>query len=138
MVIKQVIHNVFSISLAILVLLSTISFSIEKHYCGDVLVDVSVFTEAEKCAMEAFEMEQAKLTKKSCCKDEVEFMKGQDELKFTSFDDLDLSQQILLTSFAHSYLSLYEGLPKRNIPHRNYSPPNLVTDIQILDQVFII
>jgi len=137
-VIKQVLHNVFSIALAILVLLSTVSFTIEKHYCGDVLIDVSIFTEAENCGMAPSEIEPSKLIKKSCCKDEIEFMHGQDVLKFTSFDDFDLEQQLIFTSFIYSYINLYEGLPKQIIPHKNYSPPNLVTDIQVLDQVFVI
>ena len=69
--------------LALMVLFSTVSFTVEKHFCGDVLVDVSVFTDVEKCAMEAMEMKQ----KKSCCKDEVDVLKGQDELKFNSFEE---------------------------------------------------
>lgn len=117
-----------------LVLFSTVSFTIEKHYCGDVLVDVSVFTDAEKCGMEALEI----LQKKTCCKDEVDVVLGQDELKFSSFEDLDFSQQQFVTTFAYTYINLFEGLPKQIVPHKDYSPPNLVTDIQVLDQVFII
>ena len=131
---KQVLHRSFSFLLALLVLFSTVSFTVEKHYCGDVLVDVSVFSEAEKCAMESIDIIQ----KKTCCKDEVDVVIGQDELKFSSFKDLDLSQQLFLTVFTTTYINLFEGLPKQIIPHKNYSPPNLVTDIQVLDQVFII
>ena len=61
--------------MALLVLLSTVSFTVEKHFCGDVLIDTAVFTEAQKCMMEAFEMEQALITKKNCCKDELEVIK---------------------------------------------------------------
>ncbi len=71
-VIKQFVHKIFSMLLALLVLFSTVSFTIEKHFCGDVLVDVSVFAEAQKCGMEALEMATRNLAKKSCCKDEVE------------------------------------------------------------------
>ncbi len=120
--------------LALLVLFSTVSFTIEKHYCGDVLVDVSVFSEVEKCGMEAMEI----LLKKGCCKDEVNVVKGQDELKVSTFDDLDFEQQQFITSFAYSYIDGFESLSKQIIPHKNYSPPNLVYDIQVLDQVFII
>lgn len=120
--------------LALLVLFSTVSFTIEKHYCGDVLVDVSVFVEAEKCAMEALEI----LQKKTCCKDEVNVVKGQDELKVSSFDDLNFEQQQFITAFANTYINGFESIPKQTIPHKNYSPPNLVADIQVLDQVFII
>ena len=50
------IHNrilqLISMAMAVLVLISTLSVSIEKHYCGDHLVDVAIFAEAEKCGME--------------------------------------------------------------------------------------
>jgi hypothetical protein len=134
MVIKQFLHKGFSITLALLVLFSTVSFTIEKHFCGDVLVDVSMFVEADKCAMEAEEM----LQKKNCCKDEVDVIQGQDELKITSFEDIDFNQQQFVVLFTCSYLSLFKSLPKKNIPHKGYSPPNLVYDLQVLNQVFII
>nr|WP_244462146.1 hypothetical protein [Wocania ichthyoenteri] len=120
--------------LAFLVLFSTVSFTIEKHFCGDVLVDVSMFTEAEKCEMEALEIQQ----KKTCCKDELQVVQGQDELKFSSFDDLEFEQQQFLASFAYSYTNLFKTLEKEIIPHKDYSPPNLVTDIQVLNDTFLI
>lgn len=136
--IKLILHKAFSITMALLVLVSTVSFTVEKHFCGDVLVDVSLFSEAQKCGMEALEVEMAVITKKSCCKDTVDIIKGQDELNFKTFNDLDFNQQLFLVNFTYSYLNLFEGLPKQVIPHKNYSPPNLIKDIQVLDQVFII
>ncbi len=119
--------------MAILVLFSTVSFTVEKHYCGENLIDVAIFSEAKKCGEN---MEQT--LSKSCCKDEVEIVKGQDELKFSSFKDLDFQQQLFITTFAFTYSNLFESLPKQIIPFKDYSPPNLVVDIQVLDQVFII
>ena len=81
-------------------------------------------------------MEQT--SEKSCCNDEIEIIKGQDELKFSSFEYLDFSQQVFIASIAYSYSNLFESLPKQIIPFKDYSPPNLVVDIQVLDQVFII
>jgi len=124
--------------MALLVLISTVSFTVEKHYCGDVLVDVSLFSEAQKCGMEALEMQMSSITKKSCCKDTVDIVKGQDELSFKTFNDLDFNQQLFLVSFSYSYINLFEGLSEQIIPHKDYSPPNLIQDIQVLDQVFII
>ncbi|MCF7567584.1 hypothetical protein L3X37_04290 [Sabulilitoribacter arenilitoris] len=131
---KQFLHKIFSTLLALLVLFSTVSFTIEKHFCGDVLVDVSMFTEAEKCEMEALEIQQ----KKTCCKDELQVVQGQDELKFSSFDDLEFEQQQFLASFVYSYTNLFKTLEKEIIPHKDYSPPNLVTDIQVLNETFLI
>ncbi len=124
--------------MAFLLLLSTLSLTIEKHFCGDVLVDVSIFTESEKCAMEAYEIELAAITKKSCCKDEVDLIKGQDEMVTKSSDDLSDFQQQLLLAYSYSYINLFEALPELIVPHKNYSPPNITKDIQILNDVFLI
>ena len=131
---KQLFHKGFSALMALLVLFSTVSFTIEKHFCGDVLVDVSMFVEADKCPMESLEI----LHKKTCCKDEIAIVEGQDELKVSSFDDLDFDQQQFITAFAYSYINGFKSFAKETIPHKDYYPPNLVTDIQVLDQVFII
>ena len=137
--IKQALHKSFSALLALLVLFSTVSFTIEKHFCGDFLIDTAIFTEAKKCEVEMPNAEGKTIVKKKhCCKDEIDVVKGQDELKFSSFEDLDYSQQQFIVSYITSYINLYKSLPKQNIPFKDYSPPNLVTDIQILDQVFII
>ncbi|SDR96472.1 hypothetical protein SAMN04515667_1097 [Formosa sp. Hel1_31_208] len=120
--------------MAILVLLSTVSFAVEKHYCGDVLIDVAVFGDVKKCSSEAFETPM----KKGCCKDKVEIVKGQDDLKQNTFDTLDTNEQLVLISFVYSYQNLFEVFPKLIIPHKDYSPPNLFADIQVRNQVFII
>ncbi|WP_308990670.1 hypothetical protein QLS71_004230 [Mariniflexile litorale] len=117
---------------------STVSFTIEKHFCGDVLVDVSVFTEAQKCIMGAFETDQQTIRKKICCKDEVNVIQGQDNLRLTSFEDFNFQQQLFIASFTYTFISVSQGLAEHVIPHKNYSPPHLVADIQVLDQVFII
>lgn len=119
--------------MTLLVLFSTVSFTIEKHFCGGVLIDASVFTEPDTCGMEAMPLVQ----KKACCKDEVDVVKGQNELQLEPFSDFDVLPQFFSTTVS-TYINLFEGLPKRVIPHQNYAPPNLVTNIQLLDQVFLI
>lgn len=136
--IKQFFHKSFSTLLALFVLFSTVSFTVEKHFCGDVLIDVGVFSEAQKCAMEAFEIEQEIITKKLCCKDELHIFQGQKELNRSSFDDLEFQQQLFIASFTYTFVNLFEGLAEQIIPHKNYFPPNLIANIQVLDQVFII
>lgn len=134
---QENIHKTFSIAMALLVLLSTISFTMEKHFCGDVLIDTAIFSKAESCC----DLEKMAITvaeKKSCCKEEMEVVKGQVNLKKVTFEDLNFDQQIFISTLYYSYLNLFEGLPQQIIPHKDYSPPNLVTDIQVLDQVFII
>ena len=123
--------------MALVVVFSTLSFTIEKHYCGEHLVDVAINSEAKKCGM----MDMSTLnnaTKKSCCSDIVNIIKGQDELKSSIVNDFSADQQLFLAAFTFSYINLFEGLPQLVIPHKNYSPPDVIYDIQLLDGVFII
>ena len=131
-------HKVFSIFMAMLVMFSTVSLTVEKHYCGDTLVDVAIFEEAKKCGMESSNMPVEEITKKPCCKDTVDLLEGQDELRVNSFDDFDFEQQLFVATFVYSYINLLEGLPQLVVPHKDYSPPNLIVDVQLLDQVFLI
>jgi len=136
-VIKQLLHKTFSIGMALVVLFSTISFTIEKHFCGDTLVDVAVFSEPQYCG-DIMGVVNATIENKSCCKDETTVVEGQNELLVKAFDDLELEQQVFLTTFAYTHINLFEGLPQQVIPYKNYSPPSLVIDKQIMDQVFLI
>ncbi|WP_368732357.1 HYC_CC_PP family protein [Winogradskyella ouciana] len=131
-------HKIFSVALSFLVMFSTLSLAIEKHFCGDVLIDVAIFTETEKCAMEAFEIEQEKITKISCCKDEIDVLDGVNLIATTSFEDLDEIQKQLLLSYFNSYVNLLESLPNLVVPHKDYSQPLLIKDIQVLDEVYLI
>ena len=117
-------------------MLSTLSFTIEKHFCGDTLVDVAVFSEAKKCGME-MTTEKARI-KKSCCKDEVELIKGQEDLKLNSSDELSSFQVVFATAFVYGFCHYFQSLPKKEVPHDYYSPPNIVKDIQLLDEVYLI
>lgn len=115
-----------------MLMFSTMSFTVDKHFCGSHLVDKAVFSKAETCGMH---MDADAETQ--CCTNEKISVEGQDELKI-SFDSLDFQQQLFLTTYTYSYLNLFEGLPRQIIPFKDYSPPLLVLDIQLLDQVFLI
>ncbi|MBN4047252.1 hypothetical protein JYU05_01780 [bacterium AH-315-P13] len=137
---KAFIKNIASVFLAFLVLFSTMSFSISEHYCGDTLVDRSIFKVAKTCGMKmqkTTSTSDCSITKKNCCENVVKQIEGQDELKI-SFDKLMLDQQIFIASFVYTYINLFEGLDKKAIPFNDYLPPLIVKDIQVLDEVYII
>ncbi len=77
------------------------------------------------------------LKKKNCCSDIIKQFDGQNELK-TQVINLDFEQHLFIASFIYSYVNLFEGFDKNIIPFKHYSPPLIVTDIQVLDQVFLI
>ncbi len=100
------------------------------------LVDKAIFSSAETCGMN-MNSQMDPSEEDSCCTNEKAEIEGQDELKI-SFNSLDLEQQIFLSTFTHTYLTIFEGEPLKKVPFIHYSPPKLVMDLQLLDQVFLI
>ena len=137
---KEIFHKIASFSLALIVLLSTVSFTVDSHYCGDTLVDTSLFGHAETCGMEVQQQSNSSecdISKKGCCSDEQVIVEGQDTLK-TSFDKLDKDQQLFVAAFIHTYINLFFESQEDLNSYRDYTPPPLVRDIQVLDQTFLI
>jgi hypothetical protein len=137
---KEVFYKISSFCMALLVLLSTVSFTIDSHYCGDVLVDSSIFGHVETCGMEVQQKSSSSgcdITKKDCCSDEQLIVDGQDTLK-TSFDKLQKEQQLFVATFIYTYVNLFTEEQTENDTFKDYSPPPLVRDIQVLDQTFLI
>tara|TARA_R110000868_G_scaffold145181_5_gene365337 strand:- start:27926 stop:28309 length:384 start_codon:yes stop_codon:yes gene_type:complete len=127
--------------MAFVVLLSTMSYTIDMHYCGDTMVDFSFFHEVETCGMEktqvAISCENPTLSQNSCCSDEKLVIDGQNDLKDT-FNNLDFQQQIFIVAFTNSYISLFEGTNANQVPFGDYSPPFVKRDVQALHQTFLI
>ncbi|KZS40668.1 hypothetical protein AWE51_06880 [Aquimarina aggregata] len=138
---RNVFHKIMSISMAFVVLITTMSFTIDMHYCGNTLVDVALFKEAKSCGMEMQQYNNQNIdlsfTKKSCCSDKKIIIEGQDNLKDTS-KTINLEQEIFITSFIYSYINLFEGIEETKIPFTAYSPPYIKQDVQVLHQVFLI
>lgn len=128
----------FSIAMALLLLASTTSWTVGKHYCMGHLIDVSLFEKAENCGMD-MPMPDSDIAvmerDDSCCSDELIVVEGQDDLKL-SFDEIDLDQQLFLVALA--YINLLQVQTEQYVPHEHYPPPLLVKDIQLLDEIFLI
>jgi len=148
---KNFFQKAGSFSMALLVLFSTMSFSVDKHFCGTELVDFAIFSKVMTCTSEAktcgakmdhemgHKMDHEMVTdgKDSCCTNQKTELNGQDELNI-SFHFLDFDQQLFLTTFTYSFIYIYENSSVSETPFRYYTPPLLVADIQVLDQVFLI
>ena len=139
---RQLFKKIAAIFMSFVVVFSTMSFTISEHYCGGDLVNIAVFFEVDSCEME-MEMKMSStsddcnLEQEDCCNDVVKIVEGQSELRM-DISNLSFNQQVFVASFVYSYVNLFEGLDKNIVPFKNYSPPLLVTDIQVLDQVFLI
>ena len=136
---KQVLHKIMSFLMAFIVLFSTMSFTVDMHYCGDTLVETAIFQKAKGCGMEmeSPSTEGCSIMKKDCCSDEQIFIDGQDELQL-SFEKISFEQQQFIASFVYTYINLFEGLSENVIPNQDYSPPLVKRDIQALYEVYLI
>jgi hypothetical protein len=136
---KQFFLKISAILMTFVVLFSTMSFTISEHYCGDFLVDSSVFSKAESCGMEMEKSSPNKdcSIKKDCCKNELKQIEGQSNLKI-DYSTLSIDQQVFVSSFVYSYVNLFEGIDTKFIPFKYYSPPLFDKDINVLYRVFLI
>ena len=137
---KTFFHKTISLALATLVLFTTMSFTVDLHFCGDMMVDFSMVQNAKSCGMDHQPSENDchnEVQDDSCCTDKQLVVEGQDDLKIT-FDTLNLEQQIFVATFFHSYINLFDVLDKNIVPFRDYKPPLLIRDIQELHETYLI
>lgn len=135
----KVLKNILVILMAAVVLTSTLSFSVHKHFCGPFLKDISVIVPSHGCGMEKNgDTESCAISEQvSCCNDIVELVKGQDDLKL-SWDNFSLEQQQFIALFTYSYIYNFTGDVLLESPFTAYSPPLVTRDIPVLHQSFLI
>ncbi|MFT4830863.1 MAG: hypothetical protein ACI815_000501 [Psychroserpens sp.] len=136
---KSIFQKVFSITMALFLMASTVSWTIGMHYCGKSLVDIVFFGHAEKCGMDQSTVansESDEWRNLSCCVEEIAVIVGQDNLT-SSHDDSSRVLQLFFTVSNTPY-ALFEGADVNITSYNTYLPPTLVRNVQLLDQVFLI
>lgn len=136
---KQVFHKAMSLAMAFVVLLSTMSFTLSMHYCGDTLVETAMFHKAEGCGMEMDNpsTEGCSITKKNCCNDEQLVVDGQDELQL-QVDKISFEQQVFIASFVYTYINLFEALDNNVSSFEEYKPPLVIRQLYKIDETYLI
>lgn len=130
-----------AVFMAAVVLLTTMSFALDIHYCGEKLVDFSFVHQVETCGMEKMQKpsdcENPLLSKNSCCTDKQIVNQGTEDLN-VSFEQITFEQQVFFTSFVYSYYNLFEATESKTILFVDYPPPFLKRNVQVLHQTFLI
>jgi hypothetical protein len=135
---KKLFQKSGALTMAFLMLFSTMSFAVNKHFCGEILVEQTIFENTKSCCAGMHDSPTDDSTEKNqCCNNKKVVVEGQDELK-TAFQNFDFEQHFVVATFVYSYINLFENLPKQVVPFKDYSPPLLVYDIPVLDQTFLI
>ena len=137
---KEFSHKIFAILMSFVVLFSTSSFAITKHYCGDTLMDTAIFSKATSCGMEientSPSSDCASLSI-DCCSDQQIVKNAQDELQ-SSADSISFEQKVFIASFIYSYINLFEGLDKNVSTFEEYAPPVVTNQIYKIDESYLI
>ena len=136
---KQVFHKIMSFAMAFVVLFSTMSFTVNMHYCGDTLVETAMFHKAKGCGMEMQKpsADGCAITKKNCCNDEQLVVDGQDELQL-QVDTISFEQQVFIASFVYTYINGFEGLENNVSSYEAYEPPLVIRQIFKIDETYLI
>jgi len=126
--------------MAVVVLLSTMSFTISEHYCGDSLVDWALFEKAEDCGMEKQQpilLDGCSVQKDTCCNDVLNLIEGQHALKINT-TEVSVEQKVGVMFCMPAAIELFEVFDTNIDSFNDYPPPLLVQDLQLLHEVFII
>ena len=130
-----------SLFLAFLVLSSTLSFAVSKHYCAGKLKDVSLFISSKNCmeqnVFSATSSSSCEINAIPCCETEINFHKGQDQLVKNS----PTIQIDAIDSFVNRYHSnepTFVSCFVRKIAKQYIYPQNRKNRIHIIHQVFMI
>ena len=137
---KKVVHKLLAFFMVSILMASTTSFSLYKHFCGDNLVEISRFTQTDECCdveIKHTPISNLNFSEEDCCKSETEITP---QLTFESTKSLKLikNQLIFITAFYYTFIEENEDFDVKTNFYNNFSPPNIVFNKQIQFQSFLI
>ena len=124
-----------------MVLLSTMSFTVEKHVCMGEVTEVSYFEEVEGCGMEESLCETPRnnfeeVSPSQCCDDIQELIPG-NENEQQPVKGLEIGKLKYIVTYLYTYVKGLEE-SKQELVIQDISPPLVDKDIQVLYQTFLI
>ena len=124
---NKILKNISVCFLSLLVLMASTSFTIDKHYCGETLVDVSYFGAADNCGMEDIKSSknETQVIKLPAFEKDNGFQFSTEEIQFLVFH-------------TYSYIHLFQAVELEKKTYKEHPPPDIVQDIQVLYETFLI
>jgi hypothetical protein len=135
----KVSYKIYSILLALVVLCSTTTFTFNKHYCGNFLVETSLYHLSDGCGMsdEVMQVESCNLIKKKCCSDEQFTILGQNKLQ-SKFEKISLYDNFYAHITPVFYRIEFVGEISTNTTYKLYRPPLVKTEFFKLYETYLI
>ncbi|GLR17343.1 hypothetical protein GCM10007940_19580 [Portibacter lacus] len=130
--------------MAILMLFSSVGYSIDMHYCQDQLKSIAIFGKSKSChemAKKVCPMHKDMTIEqedKDCCNNKTVVVEGLDNDKI-GFQTQSLSDQNLQFIVAYVYVLLFSTIPTTDyLPTIKESPPLPTSGLHIQFQQFLI
>jgi hypothetical protein len=122
--------QIFSWAMSLLVLVSTVSWTVDQHICMGRVVSTAVFSEAAGCGMAMSEDNK-------CCDHKTDTLKGQDDLKHSEVIIDFAPVAIVVDSFVLSIVKPTEITAEVPSVFRP-NPPDPPERLHLMFQVFLI
>ena len=137
--------------LALMVLVSSMSYTIDFHYCQGQLKSFSIFGKAKNCHEMASKMPSCHHKKKNlenslscsegennCCNNETAHFESDFDEKILNIDYLNLECQFFVVANTNSSFKDFLGESEDEIPFAHYKPPLIQKDIPVLFETFLL
>lgn len=142
---KKVLLKIGALFMAFVVLFSTMSFTINTHYCSGTLFDTSIFKKVQNCGMNSDENQNqstsikgCSILKDNCCENKQIAIEGQNELRLL-IDNISLDQQLFVNTILHLTINFIDSLTL-HVNTQNYYLQQLPIAISIykLNEAYLI
>jgi len=132
----KALKSIFSALLALLVLVSATSFTIDKHLCMGRVQSVAILHDAAPCPMEL--MAEAGMGMDGCCQDTQTKIQGND-LQLKTLKPVAIEYQSLWVATLEHVIETFDlKSASTYISHPLYKPPLIDQDVPVLIQSFLI
>ena len=133
----KAIYRIVTLSMALSILVSTLSFTVSMHFCGGKLIDVSIFQKAHSCGTEITSDNDGVMG--GCCQDKEVKIEGQDELKLPPVFDANLGLSKLITPSPYQLpVELYQYVSEREPLFFDDPPSFIIKQLFKKNQVYLI
>ncbi|WP_417371996.1 HYC_CC_PP family protein [Gelidibacter japonicus] len=131
-----------SFFLAVTILFTTTSFTVDMHFCCNQLVDMTFFGKARTCTVMGQEKNDnskhcTSIQEKDCCDSHTVVKEGDDTFQKSNTIS-EIKTLVFLNTYFYTYIHLFEGSDSKVISFQTYRPPLISTDIIILNETFLI
>lgn len=152
-IINRTYQRIIALTLAFMMLITSVSFAVDMHYCNGKLKSVSLFGKAKSCHEKTVTNKKPvcpyhqkmqkqstddKMNKNDCCENRTTIIQADDD---RSKSDLVAPTFQELQQFAIAYLLVFHKIitnDKQSIQEISYQSPFITRDIYVLSEAFLL